>query len=89
MTKELFLEQFKALEAEENTKEALQKLSPAPELIAVEGKQGWMKNPFDPDGPLIDVRGIPSGTLIRDFKKNQSYRIPKDYPPTHPSPQSK
>jgi hypothetical protein len=34
--------------------------------IPVAGKLGFMKSPFHPDAGLIDYRGLPSGTEVKD-----------------------
>ncbi len=34
--------------------------------IPVPGKQGFVTSPFAPDGGLVDVRGFPPGTEVKD-----------------------
>jgi len=38
----------------------------APYGIPVPGKQGFVTSPFAPDGGLVDVRGFPPGTEVKD-----------------------
>jgi len=55
--------------------------APAPKLLAPKGipvpnRPGFITSPLAPDQGLIDVRGIPSGTEIRDPYSNQTITVP-------------
>lgn len=44
--------------------------------IKAEGKPGYVKSPYDPQGRLIDVRGLPPGTEAEDPYTRRSFLVP-------------
>jgi len=43
----------------------------------VPGKPGWVKSPYSPDaGFLVDVRGLPPGTKMKDPLTNKPFLVP-------------
>ena len=58
------------------------KIPPAPTpnnpeyAIKVEGKPGYVKSPYDPQGRLIDVRGLPPGTEAECPYSRRTFLVP-------------
>jgi hypothetical protein len=50
--------------------------SATPKGIPVPGKPGFVRSPFDSEGRFIDVRGLPSGTEVRDPYTDQAFVTP-------------
>ena len=59
------------------TAAALQKPNEVPTAKAVPGRPGFVYNPFDPTATrLLDVRGKPSGTKLRDPVSGKLFIVP-------------
>jgi len=58
------------------------KIPPAPTpnnpeyAIKVDGKPGYVKSPYDPQGRLIDVRGLPPGTEAECPYSRRTFLVP-------------
>jgi predicted small secreted protein len=39
-------------------------------------RPGFVKSPYNPNGPLVDVRGFAPGTLVRDPVTNRNFIVP-------------
>lgn len=50
--------------------------STTPKGVPVPGKPGFVRSPFDSEGRFIDVRGLPSGTEVRDPYTDQVFVTP-------------
>jgi hypothetical protein len=54
--------------------------APAPNnpeyAVKVEGKPGYVKSPYDPQGRLIDVRGLPPGTEAECPYTRRTFLVP-------------
>lgn len=50
-----------------------------PDAIPEPGKPGFFRSPFAPDQGLIDARGMPPGTEVRDpYTQGKIFRLPRD-----------
>ena len=39
-------------------------------------RPGLVKSPWNPNGPLVDVTGFPTGQVVKDPTTNQSFLVP-------------
>jgi len=49
--------------------------------ILIEGREGLILSPYAPDEGLIDVRGFPVGSLVKDPYTGKAIRIPQPLTP--------
>ena len=56
-----------------------------PYAIPVENKPGFVRSPYAPDAGMIDVRGFPTDTQVKDPYTGKIFLVPADYSPTKDS----